>query len=209
MYFFQKHEPAIIEEEYFPILEKAGLEDFQISEEPPCILKKVNRYLIEKESFSEFVKKTSGEYNFYFIVSFVPKKEHFSKIQLLFSKKKMITNNWRVENKDSDEEFLFKMVPLLEEDIEFLDNLSTFNLFLMSKKDLSVEILKKTIKKIDLNIHPRNFGGYIPSVKALNTLIEENISLGFFKTSYYEGYDSTKERTIVVLYSPWNMKWIS
>ena len=202
MYFFKKHEPAIQEVENLYILEKAGLDDYQFSEESQCILKKVNRYLIEKESFSEFVKNTSEEYNFYFIVSF--KKEHFSKIQLLFLQKKMITSEWKIENKESSEEFLFKTDPILE-DIKFLENSSTVNLFLVSKKDLSAEILKEVIKKIDLTIQPRNFGGYIPAVKALNTLIEENLSLGFFQTSYHEGYESYKERTIVVLYSSWKI----
>lgn len=90
---FQKHESALKENDSFAWISISN-NGYEFIQTHPGELASINRYLIERFNFKNFINQLSRTFHVYSCISLGKGAQHLTKVQFLYLKKQIISNGW-------------------------------------------------------------------------------------------------------------------
>lgn len=200
--FYQCHKPALKDNENFELL-SLSQNSFCFTTLNIELAKKINRYLIEEDKLEYFI--SDKNFIVYSCIYFGEMANNLNKIQVLYLKKKLIRLGWEKKRSQQDI-YIYQGEDLSNKFFELQEDLFfafLTNLFIVVPSNLDENMLYEVLAEVDFTLQPDGITPYVPTEKAILTLIDSEIGLAYLKPNYQDGHDAMSEREVLVFYSSW------
>ncbi len=200
---FEKHEPAIINNENFSFY---SIDDetakWRFCTPPDCLIR-LNRYLIEKDSIVQFINMLISNYDVLSCVYIPENTEYFSKVQKLIRIKNFQNNGWKQDTTNYNL-FIKKIDNLAEDEMKLLYDFYIRDLFIFANKGMDFSNINNILCDLNFLNFPLKFEEFGFTEQALKSIERYQIAtINILK--FYIETEANKQRSIFTCYSPWKL----